>query len=70
MLFQCCPTVFDAGPTLKLHWMNAPCFLGSHITNSCKSVLPTNSTSNSAVCIPATPPLANAVQVKTGKSIC
>ena len=21
MLFQCCPTVFDAGPTLKQHWV-------------------------------------------------
>ena len=28
MLFQCWPTVFDAGPTLKQHWVNAPCLLG------------------------------------------
>ena len=29
MLFQCWPTVFDAGPTLKQHWVNAPCLLGT-----------------------------------------
>ena len=28
MLFQCWSTVSDAGPTLKQHWDNAPCFLG------------------------------------------
>ena len=28
MMFQCCATVFDAGPTLKQHWVNAPCLLG------------------------------------------
>ena len=28
MLFQCWPTVFDAGPTLTQHWVNAPCLLG------------------------------------------
>ena len=28
MLFQCWPSVCDAGPTLKQHWVNAPCFLG------------------------------------------
>ena len=28
MLFQCWPTVFDAGPTLKQHWVNASCLLG------------------------------------------
>ena len=28
MVFQCWPTVFDAGPTLKQHWVNAPCLLG------------------------------------------
>ena len=27
MLFQCCPTVFDAGQKLKQHWVIAPCFL-------------------------------------------
>ena len=27
MLFQCRPTVFDAGPTLKQHRLNASCFL-------------------------------------------
>ena len=27
MLFQCWPSVFDAGPTLKQHWVNAPCLL-------------------------------------------
>ena len=26
MLFQCWPTVFDAGPTLKQHWVNASCW--------------------------------------------
>ena len=30
MLFQCWPTVFDAVPTLKQHWVNAPCLLGDH----------------------------------------
>ena len=28
MLFQCWSTVFDAAPTLKQHWLNAPCLLG------------------------------------------
>ena len=28
ILFQCWPTVFDAGPTLKQHCVNAPCLLG------------------------------------------
>ena len=28
MLFQCWPTVFDAGPTLKQHWVNDPRLLG------------------------------------------
>ena len=27
MLFQCWPTDFDAGSTLKLHWVNASCLL-------------------------------------------
>ena len=27
MLFQCWPTVFDAGPTLKQHCLNDPCLL-------------------------------------------
>ena len=31
MPFQCWSTVFDAGPTLKQHWVNASCFLGSII---------------------------------------
>ena len=31
MLFQCWSTVFDAGPTSKQHWMNAPCWLGSRL---------------------------------------
>ena len=30
MLFQCWPTVFDAGPTLKQHWVNAPCLPGNN----------------------------------------
>ena len=34
MLFQCWPIVFDAGPTLKQHWVNAPCYLGFHPANS------------------------------------
>ena len=28
MLFQCWPTVFDAGRTLKQHWTYAPCLMG------------------------------------------
>ena len=28
-LFQCWHTVFDGGPTLQQHWVNAPCLLGS-----------------------------------------
>ena len=28
MLFQCWPSVFDAGPTLKQHCVNVPCSLG------------------------------------------
>ena len=28
MLFQYWPTVFDAGPTVKQHWVNASCLLG------------------------------------------
>ena len=28
MLFQCCASVEDGGPTLKRHWMNDPCLLG------------------------------------------
>ena len=28
MLFYCWSTVFDAGPTLKQHRVNDPCFLG------------------------------------------
>ena len=28
MLFQCWPNVFDAGPTLKQHWLKHPCLLG------------------------------------------
>ena len=28
MLFQCWPSVEDDGPTLKQHWVNAPCLLG------------------------------------------
>ena len=28
MPFQCWPTVFDAGPALKPHWVNASCPLG------------------------------------------
>ena len=27
MMFQCWPTVLDAGPTLKQHWVNASCLL-------------------------------------------
>ena len=27
MLFQCYPTVFDAGPTLQQHWINTVCLL-------------------------------------------
>ena len=28
MLFNGWPNVFDAGPTLKQHWVNASCLLG------------------------------------------
>ena len=28
MLFQCWPTICDAGPTLKQHWVNDACLLG------------------------------------------
>ena len=28
MLFQCWSPVFDTGPTLKQHWVNASCLLG------------------------------------------
>ena len=28
-LFQCWHTVFEAGPTLKQHWVNSPCLLGT-----------------------------------------
>ena len=27
MLFQCWASVEDGGPTLKQHWVNAPCLL-------------------------------------------
>ena len=30
MLLQCWSTVFDAGPTLKQHWVNASCLLGTY----------------------------------------
>ena len=36
MLFQCCPIVFDAGPTLKQHWINTPCLLV--VTLACQYV--------------------------------
>ena len=29
MLFQCWASVEDGGPTLKQHWVNAPCLLGT-----------------------------------------
>ena len=32
MLFQCWASVEDGGPTLKQHWVNAPCLLGSFRT--------------------------------------
>ena len=28
-MFQCWHIVFDAGPTLKQHWVNALCLLGT-----------------------------------------
>ena len=31
MLFRCWPTVFDAGPTLKQHWVNDLCLLGYYL---------------------------------------
>ena len=34
MLFQCWANVFDAGPTLKQHWVNASCLLGNGICRS------------------------------------
>ena len=39
MLFQCWPTVFDAGPTLKQHWVNAPCLLGSPALPFCVVII-------------------------------
>ena len=37
MLFKCWPTVFDAGPTLKQHWVFASCFLrGSSCHYRCR----------------------------------
>ena len=30
MLFQCWPTVFDAGTALNQHWVNGPCLLGQY----------------------------------------
>ena len=30
MLGHCWPIVFDAGPTMIRHWVNASCLLGSH----------------------------------------
>ena len=30
MMFQCWPTVFDAGQLLKQYWMNDPCLLISY----------------------------------------
>ena len=34
MPFQCWPIVFDACPTLKQHWVNAPCLLGYRLMSS------------------------------------
>ena len=31
MLFECWATVYDAGLTLKQHWFNASCLLGSRL---------------------------------------
>ena len=39
MLFQRLSTVFDAGPRLKQHWVNASCLLGSHGCRILKMVL-------------------------------
>ena len=40
MLFQCWPTVFDAGPTLKQLWVNVPCLLGfGRLINKIKTTL-------------------------------
>ena len=30
MLYQCLPTVFDTDPTLKQHWIDVLCLLGSN----------------------------------------
>ena len=30
MLFKLCATVYDAGPTLKQHWVNASCLRVIH----------------------------------------
>ena len=35
MPLQCWPTVFDAGPKLKQHWLNAPCLLDRHLYIVC-----------------------------------
>ena len=28
MLFHCCATAYDAGPTCTQHWVSASCLLG------------------------------------------
>ena len=35
MLFQCWSCVFDAGATLKQHWVNAPCLLSGRCACQC-----------------------------------
>ena len=40
MLFQCWSAVFDAGPTLKQHWMNGSCLLGhDHTKHAARTTL-------------------------------
>ena len=39
MLFQCWPIIFDAGPALKKHWVNAPGLMGCTSYPRCR---PTN----------------------------
>ena len=34
MLLQCWASVEDGGPTLKQHWVNAPCLLGRQVSPS------------------------------------
>ena len=36
MLFQCWPTAYGAGPTLKQHWFKSSCLLGTYLLIVCR----------------------------------